>query len=299
MARFVAPPPGSVAIVTGASAGIGRELARQLFRRGHIVLAVARRGERLAELVTQANTTGGPGRIEPLAIDVTSEGAAGRIRFAARRLGEIGWLVNNAGGSTFGRFEEADAAAEQALVRLNCEAVVTLTARVLPDMVKAGRGIVLNVASTAGMQPTPGWITYGASKAFVLSFSEGLYDELRGTGVSATAVAPGPVATEFFAANAGTRPHRRVPWAISAELCAERALRGALAGRSLVMIGATSRLLAFSARFSPRALARWVSGRISLPFIGLSSLPPRSIARAQVGTADGDGVGDGAGAKRT
>src|SRR5581483_7357533 len=144
MGRFVEPAPGSVAIVTGASAGIGRELARLLFRRGHVVLAIARRGERLAELVAEAEAAGGPGRIEPMAVDVTSDGAAGRIRFAARRLGEIGWLINNAGGSTFGRFEDADVTAEQALVRLNCESVVALTARVLPDMVKAGRGIVLN-----------------------------------------------------------------------------------------------------------------------------------------------------------
>jgi hypothetical protein len=278
MGRFVEPAPGSVAIVTGASAGIGRELARLLFRRGHVVLAIARRAERLVELVAEASAAGGPGRIEPMTIDVTSDGAAGRIRFAARRLGEIGWLINNAGGSTFGRFEDADAVAEQALVRLNCESVVALTARVLPDLVKAGRGIVLNVASTAGMQPTPGWITYGASKAFVLAFSEGLYDELRGSGVSATALAPGPVATEFFAANGAGRPRRRPPWEISAELCAERAVQGALAGRAVVVVGTMNKILAASARFSPRSLARWVSGRIGLRYIGLRPLPPRSAA---------------------
>src|SRR6185369_15116567 len=198
MARFNQPASGSVAIVTGASSGLGRAFALALARRGHPVLAVARRAERLAELVAEAQRAGA--RIEALALDVTSDGAAARIFEAARRLGEIGWLVNNAGGSTFGRFEAADVGAEQALVRLNCESVVALTGRVLPDLVARGRGIVLNVASSAGMQPTPGWSVYGASKAFVLAFSEGLYDELRGSGVSVTALAPGPVSTEFFAA---------------------------------------------------------------------------------------------------
>ena len=275
MAHFNPPGAGSVAIVTGASAGIGRAFARALAGRGHPVLAVARRAEKLAELVAEARAAG-IGSIEPLALDVTAEGAADRIVAAAGRLGEIGWLVNNAGGSTFGRFENADVGAERALVRLNCEAVVALTGRVLPDLVSRRRGIVVNVASSAGMQPTPGWAVYGASKAFVIAFSEGLYDELRGSGVSVTALAPGPVATEFFAASAAGRARRAPPWEISAEDCVDRAIRGALAGRALVVVGLPTRLLVFGSRFSPRALARWVSGRIGLRFIGLPPLPPRS-----------------------
>jgi short-subunit dehydrogenase len=274
MAQFNPPAPGSIAIVTGASAGLGRAFALALARRGHPVLAVARRAERLAELVAEAQRAGA--RIEALALDVTSDGAAARIFEAARRLGEIGWLVNNAGGSTFGRFEAADVGAEQALVRLNCESVVALTGRVLPDLVARGRGIVLNVASSAGMQPTPGWSVYGASKAFVLAFSEGLYDELRGSGVSATALAPGPVATEFFAAGGAERERRAPPWEVTAEDCADQGIRGALAGRAVVVVGLATRLLVFGSRFSPRALARWVSGRIGLRFIGLPPLPPRS-----------------------
>jgi short-subunit dehydrogenase len=272
MAHFNPPAPGSVAIVTGASAGLGRAFALALARRGHTVLAIARRAERLAELVGEAP---GPGRIEPLALDVTADGAATKIHEAARKLGEIGWLVNNAGGSTFGRFEDSDVAAERALVRLNCESVVALTGEVLPGLVARRRGIVLNVASSAGMQPTPGWSVYGASKAFVLAFSEGLYDELRGSGVSATALAPGPVATEFFSANAAGRNRRVPPWEVSAEACVEQALRAALAGRALLVVGLATRLLVFGSRFSPRALARWVSGRVGLRFIGLPPLPPR------------------------
>jgi short-subunit dehydrogenase len=272
MAHFNRPAPGSVAIVTGASAGIGRAFAQALSRRGHTVLAIARRAERLAELKAEA----GQGRIEPLALDVTAEGAAARIHQAAKALGEIGWLVNNAGGSTFGRFEDAKVDEERAMVRLNCESVVALTGQVLPELVSRGRGIVLNVASSAGLQPTPGWAVYGASKAFVIAFSEGLYDELRGSGVSVTALAPGPVATEFFSANAAGRSRRAPPWEISAEACVDQALRSALAGRSLVVPGLVSRILAFSARYSPRGLSRWVSGRIGLRFIGLPPLPPRA-----------------------
>ncbi len=200
MARFQPPAPGSVAIVTGASSGLGRALARELARRGHVVLAVARRGERLTELARahDADARAGGGRIEPLALDVTAPDAAERVHDEARRLGEIGWLVNNAGSSTFGRLEASRVEEQRALVRLNCEALVTLTTRVLPDLVRAGRGIVLQVASAAGLQPTPGWAVYGATKAFVISLAEAMSEELRGSGVSVTALCPGPMATEFF-----------------------------------------------------------------------------------------------------
>jgi short-subunit dehydrogenase len=274
MAHFNPPAPGSAAIVTGASSGLGRAFALALARRGHPVLAVARRAERLAELAKEGDKGGA--RIQPLALDLTAEGAAARIHEAANALGEIGWLINNAGGSTFGRFEAADITAERALVRLNCEAVVTLTGQVLPELVARRRGIVINVASSAGMQPTPGWAVYGASKAFVLAFSEALYDELRGSGVSVTALAPGPVGTEFFAAGHASEGRRAPPWEVSPEVCAERALRAALAGRAVAVVGLATHLLTFGSRFSPRALARWVSGRISLRFIGLPPMPPRS-----------------------
>jgi len=276
MARFNKPAAGSVAIVTGASAGLGRELARGLARRGHVVLAVARRGERLADLAREV-TVGG-GRIRPLAVDVTAPDAPEHIHQAAVALGPIGWLVNNAGASNFGRLEEAEVEGERALVRLNCESVVGLTTRVLPDLVRAGRGIVLQVASSAGLQPTPGWAVYGATKAFVISFSEALYEELRHSGVSVTALCPGPIATEFFAASGGAElqpARRRPPWELSAETCAELGLRAALAGRAVAVVGGTTRLLALSGRLAPRALTRFISGKISLRYVGLPPLPSR------------------------
>jgi short-subunit dehydrogenase len=283
MGRFNRPAPGSVAIVTGASAGLGREFARALARRGHPVLAVARRADRLEALAAEIQAAGG-GRVVPLALDITADGSTKRIHDAALQLrdggggdggGGIGWLVNNAGGALFGRFEEGREEDERALVRLNCEAVVGLTSRVLPDLVRARRGIVLNVASSAGLQPTPGWAVYGASKAFVISFSEGLYDELRGSGVSVTALAPGPIATEFFAAHADGQVHKVRPWEISAEECAKRGVRAALAGRRLFVVGLSTRLLVLGSKLSPRAASLWVSGRIGLRFIGMPPMAPR------------------------
>jgi short-subunit dehydrogenase len=280
MARFNRPAAGSVAIVTGASAGIGREVARALAARGHVVLAVARRAERLAELAREApaGAGAGAGRIEPLAVDVTAADAPERIHEAARRLGQIGWLVNNAGGSTFGRAEEAAVDSERAVVRLNCESVVALTTRVLPDLVRAGRGIVLHVASSAGLQPTPGWAVYGATKAFVISYSEALYEELRGSGVSSTALCPGPVATEFFAANAGAeaeRKRKRPRFEISAQHCVAAGIQAALAGRAIAVVGGMNRFLALAGALSPRAITRWVSAKTSLKYIGLPPMPPR------------------------
>jgi len=278
MARFQSPASGSVAIVTGASSGLGRALAQNLASRGHVVLAVARRTDRLEELA-RTGATAGAGRIEALAIDVTAPDAADRIFTEARRMGEIGWLVNNAGSSTFGRLEASRVDEQRALVRLNCEALVALTTRVLPQLVRAGRGIVLQVASAAGLQPTPGWAVYGASKAFVISLAEAMSEELRGSGVSVTAICPGPIATEFFShgddpALAASR--RRPFWELTPEACAEEALRAALAGRAVAVIGRTSQALALSGRLAPRALLRFVAAKISLRYVGLPPMPPRT-----------------------
>jgi short-subunit dehydrogenase len=272
MARFHRPAARSVAVVTGASSGIGRAFARELARRGHPVVAVARRRERLDELADAAR---GGAPIVPLALDVTADDAPAAIRAAAAAHGEVGWLVNNAGASTFGRFETGDPARERGIVRLNCESLVALTSAFLPDLVRRGRGIVLNVASTAGFQATPGWAVYGATKAFVLSFSEALYEELRGSGVSATALCPGPVGTEFFSSNAGDRPHAPPFYTLTPEACAAAGLRAALAGRAVAIVGAVNRVQAWSSRLAPRAMARWVSGKIGLGYIGLPPLPKR------------------------
>jgi short-subunit dehydrogenase len=275
MPRFTPPAEGSVAIVTGASSGLGRELARVLAGRGHVVLAVARRAEPLAALAAEVKAAGAPGRIEPFTQDVTAPDAADAIHDAAVRLGTLGWLVNNAGAATFGRFEDTSPDEERALVRLNVESVVMLTRRLLPALVRAGRGVVLTVASSAGMQPTPGWAVYGASKAFVLSFSEALFEELRGSGVSTTALAPGPITTAIFGDSAAAKARKPRPWELTPADCAARAIRAALAGKPVFVPGLAVKLLAFGARFSPRAATRRVSAAISLRFLGMPPMGKR------------------------
>jgi short-subunit dehydrogenase len=191
------PAPDSTALVTGASSGIGRELARELAARGHGVTLVARRVERLNELA--AELTGDHGvRAETIPTDLADPAARDRLaaEIEARGL-TVEVLVNNAGFGIYVPFPASDRERELQQLRLQVEAVVDLDARYVPEMVERGRGAVMNIASTAGFQPLPGNNTYAACKAFVLQHTEALHDELRGTGVTATVVAPGPVASEF------------------------------------------------------------------------------------------------------
>ena len=190
------PQPSSTCLVTGASSGIGAEIARELVKRGHGVTLSARREERLRELATELE--GGGTRVEVIACDVTD--AAGRAKLVGR-LAELGLevevLVNNAGYGSGGAFHELDGESEVRMVQTNCEAVIAFCAEDVPAMVERRRGAILNVGSTAGYQPLPRQATYSATKAFVNNFSDALYADLGGTGVTVTSLRPGPVATEF------------------------------------------------------------------------------------------------------
>jgi hypothetical protein len=268
------PAEGSLAVVTGASAGIGRGFALALARRGHPVLAVARRAERLEALAEEARAAGGAA-VTPLPLDVTSDEAAGALRDAARALGPVGWVVNNAGGGTVGPFDEAAVDGQRRLVRLNCEAVVAVAGALLPALVAQRRGVLLNVGSLAGVKPTPGWSVYGATKAFVISFSEGLHEELRGSGVGVTALCPGPVATEFFEAQGNDEARRPPPHELGVPAVVEAGLRGALRGRAMVVPGATNKLSALAMRLVPHALYRRLAASTSLRYVGLAARPRR------------------------
>ena len=263
-----------MAVVTGASSGLGAEIARQLSRAGHPVLAVARRADRLEALAAEARASNAA-PVHPLPLDVTAAGAAAALRDRARELGGAAWLVNDAGSIHVGRLDESDPAEVAALVRLNCESLVTILATMLPDMIAAGRGVVLNVASLAGMNPTPFWATYGASKAFIIALTEGVAEELRGTGVTMTAFCPGPMTTELFARLESGRARRRPRHELSPEAAARSAIRAARLGRVVVVPGIVNRVLAWSSALSPRALVRRVASRTTLGYVGLPPLAPR------------------------
>jgi hypothetical protein len=210
---------GETALITGASAGIGEEFARQLAGRGYDLILVARRRDRLERLAEQLPTTA-----HVVDCDLVSDAAS--LPGKVEQLGvDVDLLVNNAGFGLRGRFLELDPIREAEMVRVNCEAVVTLTHAFVPGMVERRRGGVITIASTAGMQPLPYEATYGASKAFAISFMEALWMELRGTGVKLTVVNPGPVKTEWQSVAGYDENTPIPPGMISAERCVADALR--------------------------------------------------------------------------
>ena len=190
------PTPNGTALVTGASAGIGVEIARELARRGHGVTLLARRADKLAELAEELRGHGV--RAEVLGVDLADRSARAAVPEQIAALGlTVEILVNNAGLSTLGTVASSDPEAELQMIEVDVAAVADLCSRFVPGMVERGRGAVLNVASTASFQPLPGQAGYGACKAFVRSYTQALDTELRGTGVTASALCPGPVETEF------------------------------------------------------------------------------------------------------
>jgi hypothetical protein len=221
-----------VALITGASAGIGAEFAKQFSERGYEVILVARRAERLERLASEL-----PGSAHVVPCDLANDAASLPAKVAELGL-QVDVLVNNAGFGTHGLFTEIDPLRDAEQVRLNCEAVVTLTHAFLPGMLGRRRGGVITVASTAGMQPIPYETTYSASKAFARTFSDALSGELRGTGVRALCVNPGPVPTEWQQV-AGYDPEYLppVPGKISAAQVARESVRAFERGRRSIIPG--------------------------------------------------------------
>lgn len=252
------PQPGSgrTAVVTGASSGIGEEIARELVRRGHGVTLVARRVERLEALAAELAKSGV--RAEVMAADLTDRTSRAALLSQVEERGLVAdILVNNAGFSTSGPVRLADPAAELDMIELDVAAVADLCTRVLPGMIERGRGAILNVASTASFQPLPGQAGYGAAKAFVRSYTWALVGELRGTGVSATVLCPGPVETGFGeAAGITDEEAQTLPsfmWVSAADV-AKAAVAGMDRGAPIVIPGAANRAGAFLAQHSPDRL---------------------------------------------
>ncbi len=248
------------ALITGASSGIGEQFARQLAARGHELVLVARRADRLEQLATELPTDA-----HAVPCDLATDAASLRERVAELGV-EVDLLVNNAGFGTSGPFLDQDPGRDAGQVRVNCEAIVTLTHAFLPGMVQRGRGGIINVASSAGMQPIPYESVYAATKAFAISFTDALHMELRGSGVRVLAVNPGPVPTEWQEV-AGYGPDRVgvVPGRIPADQVVRESLAAYDRGRRSVIPGRAIRWFIRVTRPSPRAIQLRITERLYRP----------------------------------
>ena len=245
------------ALITGASAGLGVEFARQLSKRGHRLVLVARRKERLEELANEL------GNARAVALDLSKANAAAKLMADVAAAGEeIEILVNNAGFGLIGRFAELDAKRERQMIDLNVGTLTDLCRAVAPQMIKRKSGGIINVASTAAFQPGPKMAVYFASKAFVLSFTEALHEELKPQGVHVTCLCPGPTRTEFgeVAGFNGNGMFDRV--AMESPEVVEAGLKGLDKNHAVVVPGLLNKITAASTRFAPRPVVRKIAAAI-------------------------------------
>ena len=259
------PSPSSAALVTGASSGLGVEIARCLARRGHNVILVARRLDRLEEMAAELADAHGV-TAEAIPCDLADAEARESLVELIEETGlAVDVLVNNAGLGSNGPFHEQDGARQRTIVEVNVDALVDLCTRFVPSMVARGAGGVLNVGSTTGFQPLPGTITYAATKAFVLSFTEGLHTELSGTGVHATALCPGPVKTEIWdGAEAGDVIEMAPSFVwTEADRVAEDGVKGLERNRRVVVPGLANRIGALNGQYTPRSILLPVADALS------------------------------------
>ena len=248
---------GRCVLVTGGTTGIGYEMARCLAGLGADLVVVARSAPRLAEMKKQFEREFGV-IVRVIEKDLSQKGAVEEVyRDVQKSPSKIEALVNNAGFGGWGKFSETDLTTELEMIQLNVTALTHLTKLFVKDMVRAGRGRILNVASTAGFQPGPLMAVYYATKAYVLSFSEALSEELRGTGVTVTALCPGPTRTEFGKRSGMGKTHLfSGPLVMSAADVAREGVRAMEKGSALIVPGLTNKAMTFSLRLSPRSLVR-------------------------------------------
>ncbi|KAA0016764.1 SDR family NAD(P)-dependent oxidoreductase [Antrihabitans cavernicola] len=247
------PTTDSQVVVTGASSGIGTELARGFAARGHNVALVARRRDRLDKLADELRSRNRI-NVETYPRDLGDaaqrKSLVDQLRQSVRR---VSGLCNCAGFGTAGTFAELPVDRELDQIELNVTAIVDLTHAFVGSMVEHGRGAILNVASVAAFQPIPGLATYSATKAFVQTFSESVHEELRGTGVSCTVVSPGPVQTEW-ADIANAQAVMVGPTQMDAEDVAEAAISGMENGKRTVVPGLVPKAMTLGGRYAPRTL---------------------------------------------
>lgn len=253
------------ALITGASSGLGREYARLFAADKKDLVVVARRRERLDALAAELSAAQGI-QVHVIAADLAEPAAPSRVFEEIRRQGlSIEYVVNNAGFGWTGAFVKSEPHRQLEMVQVNVAALVALTRLFLPEMVRRGRGRILNLGSTAGFQPGPFMAVYYASKAFVISFTEALWYELKGTGVTATVSCPGATATEFSSTAGNDRSRLFHLGAMSAAEVARESYRAMLKGKPLVVHGLRNKVMASSVRFSPRSVTRGVAASLNRP----------------------------------
>lgn len=250
-------------LITGASTGIGLEIAHRLARRGEALVITARSAPTLEEVAAELRRLGSP-EVTVLPADLATASGAGALleQLAARGL-VIDTLVNNAGFGAVGAVVELEEKEQLEMIQLNVTSLVHLTRRLVPGMVARGRGHIMNVASVAGFQPGPWMAVYYATKAFVVSFSEALGSELRDTRVTVTTLCPGPTSTPFVqrARMASTLLFKSGN-VMTASAVADAAVR-AIGRGGLVVPGLMNKLLVQSGRISPRFMVLWVTSRLN------------------------------------
>lgn len=250
------------AVVTGASSGIGRELARIAAKDGRNVVLVARRIERLEELGRELTQNFGVAA-HCIAADLVDPASPARVFREVPDHCEVDLLVNAAGLGVHGFFADTSLERELESIRVNVGALTEMTKRFLPAMRERRRGVILNVASTAAFQPGPLTAVYYATKAYVLSFTEALAEELRGSGVTATALCPGPTVTEFQKhAGMEDTPLFSGFLVSDAAAVARVGYGSAMKGKRVVVPGLANRILGFAARVGPRRLATRVARKL-------------------------------------
>jgi hypothetical protein len=253
----------ATALITGASAGLGLEFAKRFAADGHDLVLVARRRDRLEALAGQLQQAHGV-KAHVVAADLAVSDGPRRVLEEVRRLEvSVDFLVNNAGFGTSGAFSEIDLKRELEMVQVNIVALLELTRALLPGMVARKSGRILNIGSTAGFQPGPFMAAYYASKAFVNSFTEALWYELRGTGVTATVSCPGATATEFAAVAGNDRSRLFRMGAASPSAVAREAYRAMMAGRPIVVHGMRNKVGVQLLRVSPRGAIRAVAAALN------------------------------------
>ncbi len=253
------------AVVTGASSGLGRRLAARLAERGMSLVLTGRHAARLDETADQIRRDAPRVTVETVAADLSSRsGVSALLEHVGERPIEV--LVNNAGFGSYGPFAEANPDREADEVAVDVNAVVTLARTYLPGMLARGSGGILNVASTIAFQPAPYQAVYGASKAFVLSFSQALWQEARAAGVAVTALCPGPTRTGFVDALGADVGHTAIYRRLAdPEPVIEAGLRALDRGRAVVIPGVRNRVIAESGRFMPREWLTRFSARLLRP----------------------------------